>query len=112
MIMLFNPECSHCQHETEEILKHIDDFKKVQIVMATMMPMEMLRTFNTKYDLEKFRNITTGKDVDNTLPSFYHISNLPTLAFYDKKGKLIDISDGSMPVDQVLEKLSQKSVNP
>jgi thioredoxin-related protein len=108
LVMLFNPECSHCQHETEQILSRIDDFKKIQIVMATMMPLEMLRTFNTKYGLEKFHNITTGRDIDNVLPTFYDISNLPTLAFYDKKGKLIDMLDGAVPVDELLEKFQQK----
>ena len=27
MLMLFNPGCSHCQHETEELTKKMDDFK-------------------------------------------------------------------------------------
>jgi len=94
----------------QEIIKRIDDFKKIQIVMATMMPLEMLRNFNTKYGLEKFHNITTGKDIDNVLPSFYSISNLPLLAFYDKKGNLIGTVDGSLPVEKVLEKFDQKAL--
>ena len=36
MLMVFSPDCEHCQHETEEIIKNIDQFKKYQIVMATL----------------------------------------------------------------------------
>src|SRR5215471_142106 len=56
LIVLFNPECDHCKHETEEILKHIDDLKKVQIVMATMAQYEPMKEFYEKYKLGDFSN--------------------------------------------------------
>ena len=49
LIMLFNPDCDHCKHETEEIIKNIDHLKNVQIVMATMMPFDMMKSFYEKY---------------------------------------------------------------
>jgi hypothetical protein len=45
LLMLFSPDCDHCQHETEEIIKHIDKFKNVQIVMATVMPFAAMKSF-------------------------------------------------------------------
>src|SRR3569832_221487 len=38
MVMLFSPDCDHCKHETEEIIKNMDKFKKIEIVMATPLP--------------------------------------------------------------------------
>src|SRR5438477_8536988 len=35
LIILFDPNCDHCQHETEEILKNIDSLRNIEIVMAT-----------------------------------------------------------------------------
>src|SRR5262245_17319407 len=29
LIMVFNPDCDHCKHETEEIIKNIDSLKNV-----------------------------------------------------------------------------------
>src|SRR5215831_15586388 len=43
LIMLFNPDCDHCKHETEEIIKNIDQLKDVQIVMATMMGFDAMK---------------------------------------------------------------------
>src|SRR5215813_10806079 len=37
LIILFNPDCEYCQHETEQILKNIDEFKDIQIIMSTNM---------------------------------------------------------------------------
>jgi thioredoxin-related protein len=101
LVMLFNPDCDHCQHETEEIIKHIDQFKNVQIVMATMMPFGLMKSFYQKYELSKYKNIVVGQDPNFFLPSYYRIGNLPYLAFYNKKGNLISVFEGSMPVEKV-----------
>ncbi len=107
MIMLFSPDCDHCQHETEEIIKHMDEFKKIQIVMATTLPFDKMKEFYAKYNLKRFENITMGRDTKFVLPVFYDIRNLPFLAFYDKKGALIDSFEGSLPVEKVLEKFKE-----
>lgn len=107
MIMIFNPECDHCKHETEEIIKNIDKFKNIEIVMATPRDFSEMKAFYGHYDLKRFSNIKVGRDTKFTLPVFYDIRSLPYLAFYDKKGNLIDTFEGSMPVEKVLAKFNQ-----
>jgi thioredoxin-related protein len=101
LVMLFNPDCDHCQHETEEIIKHIDQFKHVQIIMATMMPFDAMKSFYQKYELSKYKNIVVGQDQHFFLIPYYSVSNLPFLAFYNKKGNLISVFEGSMPIEKV-----------
>ena len=101
LIMLFNPECDHCQHETEEIVNHIDRFKNVQIVMATMMPFDAMKSFYEKYELSKYKNIVVGQDQHFFLIPYYRVGNLPFLAFYNKKENLISVFEGSMPIEKV-----------
>ncbi len=103
LIILFDPGCDHCKHETEAILKNIDEFKKIQIVMATNASFEMLKEFYEKYDLQKFENITVGLDLQYVLAPFFRIRNLPYLAMYDKKGNLITTFEGTMKVERILE---------
>jgi len=100
--MLFNPDCDHCKHETEEIIKNIDQLKDVQIVMATMMGFDAMKEFYEKYELQKFENIHVGKDIKYTLPAFYKIRFMPFLAMYDKKGNLITTFEGSMKIDELI----------
>jgi len=102
LIMLFNPDCDHCKHETEEIIKNIDQLKDVQIVMATMMSFDAMKEFYEKYELQKFDNIHVGKDIKYTLPTFYQIRFMPFLAMYDKKGNLITTFEGSMKIDELI----------
>jgi thioredoxin-related protein len=107
MLMIFNPDCEHCQHETSELIKHIDEFSKIQIVMATMMPFTSMISFREKYNLAQYDNIVVGQDIHYFLPSFYKISNLPFLAFYNKKKELISVFEGSMPIENALKELNK-----
>lgn len=107
MFMLFNPECSHCQHETEELVKNMDKFDDIEIVMSTNMPFDKMKEFYQHYQLDRFKNIVVGRDVNFVLPGFFRIHNLPFLGFYNKKQELISVFEGTMPMDKVLEEFQK-----
>jgi len=102
LIILFNPDCDHCKHEIEEIIKDMDEFKNIQIVMATMMPFDLMKSFYEKYGLAKFDNITMGRDFQYLLPSFFQIRFMPYLAMYDKKGNLLTTFEGTMKIEDLV----------
>jgi thioredoxin-related protein len=108
LLMLFSPDCDHCQHETEEIIKHIDQFKNIQIVMATMMSFDAMKSFYQKYELSNYKNIVVGQDQNFFLIPYYNARNLPFLAFYDNHGNLISVFEGSMPIEKVLAEFEKK----
>ncbi len=102
LIIVFNPDCEHCKHETEEIIKNIDSLKNIQIVMATIMSFDLMKSFYENYDLKRFQNIIVGKDVQYTLPSFYQMHFMPYLAMYNKKGNLLATFEGSMKMEDLI----------
>lgn len=103
LFIMFSPDCDHCQMETEEMIREIDKLKDFQIVMATMLPFEKMRAFYLLYELHRFKNITVGWDKNFILPPFYRIKSLPFHAFYDKNGKLIDVFEGALTLEKVLD---------
>jgi len=102
IVMVFNPGCEHCKHETEEIIKNIDSLKNIQIVMATIMSFDLMKSFDEKYELQRFQNIVVGKDVQYTLPSFYQMHFMPYLAMYNKKGNLLATFEGAMKMEDLI----------
>jgi thiol-disulfide isomerase/thioredoxin len=102
LIIVFNPDCEHCKHETEELIKNIDSLKNIQIVMATMNTIDLMKEFYEKYDLRRFPNITVGKDVQYTLAPFYQMHFMPYLAMYNKKGNLLATFEGSMKMEDLI----------
>jgi thiol-disulfide isomerase/thioredoxin len=107
LFVLFSPECSHCQHETEELIAHRDELKDVEIVMITMHPLWMMKDFISTYGLAQYPNFIVGKDIYFIMPSFYNIHNLPYLAMYNKKGDLIMGFEGSMDINKLIETFRQ-----
>jgi thioredoxin-related protein len=101
--MFFSPDCEHCKHQTEAILADFKDFKDIEIVMATYQPFSEMKDFNTHYRIFDHPNIMMGRDEKFVLPGFYRIRNLPYLALYDKKGKLITTFEGNQKADTILD---------
>lgn len=102
ILMYFSPECDHCQHQVNDMLKRIKDLKKYQIVMATSKSFEEMKAFYDKYKLAAYSNIVMGRDIKYLLPPFFRMRNLPYLALYDKKGNLITSFDGNVKVDSLI----------
>lgn len=103
LLMLFSPECSHCQHTAEELVANKEKLKDLHIIMATLQPLWQMNAFVEKYGLKEIPGLVVGKDFSYILPSFYGIHNLPYLAFYNKKGSLITGFEGSMPLERILQ---------
>jgi thioredoxin-related protein len=102
LLILFNPQCEHCQQETAAIIKHIDKFRHIQIVMATYAPFDSMMAFRERYQLANYKNIVVAQDTHYFLTSFFTIHSLPFLAFYNRKKELITVFEGSMPIEKVL----------
>ncbi len=108
LLMFFSPDCSHCQHQTEDMLAAIDSLKDIQIVMATYQPFEEMLAFNQKYEIAKYSNIKLGRDTKYFLPPFFRMKNLPYLALYDNKGNYITSFEGNQPVVKLLQAFDGK----
>lgn len=103
LLMMFNPQCEHCQHETEELVKHIDEFRKIQVVMTTSMSLDSMKVFIGKYKLAEHPNIVVAQDTHYFLFSFFENRNLPFHAFYNKKKLLMKVFEGSVSILSILE---------
>ncbi len=101
IIMVFSPDCEHCQHATEDLIKHIDLYKDVQIVMATPLEYRFIEPFYLHYKLADYPNITVGRDASYFLGSFYKLTNYPTIILYDNKGNFKDRFEGSVSFEKI-----------
>ena len=105
MIMLFSPDCEHCQKQTAELTKNMKAFESVEIVMATYQPIFKAKAFASVYKLAAFPNIYIGRDVTYFFGPFYQLKSAPFIALYDKEQKLIKAFDGGAPVTKLIETL-------
>lgn len=105
LLMFFSPGCDHCQHQMQDMMKKIDEFKHTQLVLATYEKFEDMVEFISYFELSKYPNIKVGRDEKFFLPPFFHIQSLPFLALYDKKGDLVKTWQGNVPADTLIKAL-------
>ena len=101
MIVVFSPDCEHCQHEIKEIKSHIKLFKNAQIVMISNLGYQYIKVFYKEFDIAKYPNITMGMDYRYLLGSFFNIDGVPAVFVYDKNGKFVKAFDRKASVQAI-----------
>jgi thiol-disulfide isomerase/thioredoxin len=105
VFIIFSPDCSHCQHETELLLKDIQKFKNTQIVMISYLPYPEMMKFYKVYNIAKYPKITMAHDTKFFFPVFFKVQNLPSIFVYDKQGNFKKSFEGDVKMDSILAEL-------
>jgi thioredoxin-related protein len=108
LLMIFSPECGHCQTETRELLKEINHFKNTQIVMVTWLPYTEMISFYHDFKIAEHPQITMGWDKKDFFLPYYHVQSYPELVVYDKKGNYVKSFSGSINLQDVWEATGNK----
>lgn len=108
LVVLFSPDCEHCQHEAEMLYAGREMLEKIHIVMITTYPTYRIKEFAENYGLNNMKNLVIAKDPHYLMIPFYDVRSFPFMAFYDKRGKLIDTFQGTTNVEKILEKFKGK----
>ena len=105
VIILFSPDCDHCHQLTKELTAQAHRFKKTHFVLSTTLPAEKMKAFYQQYQVDRFRNITMGKDVLYFLNRYYQSHYLPFVAIYNRELKLTRVYDGTINATQLFEQI-------
>lgn len=106
-IIIFSPDCPHCEHEAAEINKYSDKFKDVLFVWDSYRDMESIKKFAEKYNLTNKPNVIIGRDPNFMLPSFYRPRMTPFMAIYDKN-KLVKVYEQGAEVFDLIKIIGGK----
>jgi hypothetical protein len=103
--ILFNPTCEHCQHQAEELNRHLDLLKNVTLIMVASATLKEIGDFSVNYKLSNMDNIFFAKanpvDVYNNFGSI----SVPYILVYGKNHKLIRDFRGNVEVEELVQYL-------
>lgn len=103
VMVLFSPDCEHCQKFTAELLNKMDSLKGVNFVFFTPMPLTELRKFAGKLELAKYKNIlAVGKDYLYFSLPFYDVKYVPVISVYNRKKRFVKRYEGSVKVHDLI----------
>jgi peroxiredoxin len=105
VLVLFQPDCDHCQNEATQIRKRLNAFKDYQLYFISSQPMEAIQKFAKDYKLYDLPNVHFGfTTVENVLNNYGAIS-APSIYIYTKEGRLVESFDGLVDVEVVIKYL-------
>lgn len=103
VIILFNPDCDHCQNETKELLAWRQEIKHLQIVMVSSAPYDKVKEFYQDYNIQSLANIQMGCDREYKLALLFRATSYPAIYVYDSKGILSKAYVGGARVADIVK---------
>ena len=107
IVMLFNPECEHCQHQLQLMLSMPEIIDSANLILTSTETFIKIKTFYDKFHLEKYPLIHIGKDAKYFFGGFYKPKTIPVLAFYNRQNQLVFFNQGTVMKKEMLDALNQ-----
>lgn len=102
-VMMFNPNCSHCEDQTEHLEKNIFLFKKSKIILlANPVMWDYIPGFSKSFRIDEYPAITIGADSADFINKVFLYKPLPQINIYDGQRKLIKTFTGGVLIDSLI----------
>ena len=108
VLVYFNPDCEYCQAEMDELSKINDKHKDVNWIMFTDKPLDEIRKFAEKYNLDKAENIKWCNDPKSEVYLKFAMTGIPYFLGYNIENKLVHRSTGAIKIEKVLKDFNEK----
>lgn len=103
-LILFNPDCDHCQREAQSINASKNLFLNKQIWFVSVDEPEFIAKFRTDYGLTDSNFHFARTDVELIVRALGPVSSVPAMFFY-KNGKLTAQMEGEKSAKDIASKM-------
>lgn len=107
VLIYFNPDCSYCEQEAEEIAKNIADFRKTELIFISSDIISRIALFATNFNLDHKPNVSFTKiNPDQLFDNFGTVST-PHIFIYGSDKRLIKQFKGKTDLKKILQVVNQ-----
>jgi len=103
LVMIFNPQCSHCEDMTALLEKNIGMFNKSKLLMvANSNQAPYIKNFEQSFHIDQYPTISLGLDSNlHYIDKTFRYNMLPQINIYNRKRKLIKVFTGDIVIDSL-----------
>lgn len=105
VLVLFQPDCDHCQRETKEIKANLSAFQGYTLYFISNYPLPALQQFAQEYGLDQAPNVIFASTSIDAILNTLGPQPSPALYIYNDQGKLVNKFLGETPIGQILPAL-------
>ncbi len=105
LLVLFEPDCKHCQDVTREILRGMDSLTNIDFYWVTpAQNMTRLREFYKEYKMADYKNIKlVGRDYEFFFIDYFGVKSYPDFALYNEQKKFVKLFQGRATPQELYE---------
>jgi hypothetical protein len=102
-LVFFDPTCKHCKWSIGDLMRSMDSVKDVKFYFFTLLhDYTAIRNFYDNYKMADHPNIKAmGRDYEFFFVEHYRVMNLPDVALYDERKKLIKLLEGDFSATKI-----------
>lgn len=108
IIVYFNPACHFCQVEAKELSKNIHKYQNIQWIWIASEPIENIKQFAQKYNLDKIPNVYWCYDEMATLYQKLGMNSVPYFLVYNKNNQLIKRNSGAIKLEKITHSIDER----
>ncbi|MCC9136071.1 peroxiredoxin family protein [Pontibacter silvestris] len=105
VLVVFQPDCDHCQREAKEISEHLSSFKKYDLYFISDAEMDKLSQFAKDYKLHGENNVHFVQATANDIFNNFGAIPTPSLYVYSDNGHLEKSFIGETPIENIMNSL-------
>lgn len=105
VLVLFQPDCDHCQREAVQIREHLPQFEEYQLYFISDADLPQISDFASEYQLAGIDNVHFAKATINDIIQTVGPVQTPSLYIYSQDRRLVKSFMGETPIEQILPHL-------
>jgi hypothetical protein len=104
ILILFQPDCDHCQHEAKQLQENLDSFKEYALYFVSSASQAEIEKFAIDYKLKGLSNVYFGTTSSENVINNFGPIQAPSLYIYSDQ-KLIKDFNGQVDVSVIVKYL-------
>ncbi len=105
ILILFQPDCDHCQNEAKQIAERLPAFASYVVYFVSSAPLKDIEKFSQEYKLSGKPNIHFATAGFQSIVDNYGPIPAPSIYIYSSTGSIENSFNGEMEIDVVIKYL-------
>ncbi|RDV15062.1 hypothetical protein DXT99_10320 [Pontibacter diazotrophicus] len=101
VLVLFQPDCDHCQREAVQIRENLEAFDDYTIYFVSDAALPQLNQFAREYELADKNNIHFAQASVNDIIHALGPVEAPSVFVYSEEGRLVSSFIGETPIEEI-----------
>lgn len=103
-LMIYNPLCDHCQHQTNAVIKNIASLKESHFILVASPEMKQYAPdFEKATNISKYPSLQVSYDSCRLIERLNTFLGLPQVNIYDHDRKLMKVFTSDFPIDSLIK---------